>query len=119
MKDYYEILEVSQDATAEEIHQAYRLLAIKWHPDRNKGPDAVRKMQEINEAYVVLKNKLSRELYDNIECSGENCMESDDNEQHYSSYEPTDRSSGNNTSSCYYGWIAAMIFIHLMRACSQ
>ncbi|KAJ6744124.1 CHAPERONE DNAJ-DOMAIN SUPERFAMILY PROTEIN, partial [Salix purpurea] len=50
--DYYKILEVDYDATDEKIRLNYRKLALKWHPDKHKGDDAVTtKFQEINEAY--------------------------------------------------------------------
>jgi hypothetical protein len=65
-KDYYGILEINQDASDEEIKAAFRRLAIKWHPDKNPGTDTTHKMQELNEAYVVLKDKEARERY-NIE----------------------------------------------------
>ncbi|RLF37676.1 MAG: hypothetical protein DRN00_05275, partial [Thermoplasmata archaeon] len=52
-KDYYEILGVSRNATKEEIKRAYRRLALKYHPDRNKSPEAEEKFKEISEAYAV------------------------------------------------------------------
>ena len=56
MKDPYQILGVSRDATDEEITKAYRKLAKKYHPDLNPGdPTAEQKMQEINEAYDMIK----------------------------------------------------------------
>lgn len=63
-KDYYEILGVSKDATDQEIKAAYRRLALQWHPDRNKSPEAESKFKEINEAYEVLSNKEKRAAYD-------------------------------------------------------
>ena len=63
-KDFYEILGVSRDASVEEIKKAYRRLALKWHPDRNKDPEAEKKFKEINEAYEVLSDPGKRQAYD-------------------------------------------------------
>ncbi len=53
-RDYYEVLGVSRDASAEDIQQAYRKLARRHHPDVNKNPGAEERFKEINEAYHVL-----------------------------------------------------------------
>ncbi len=63
-RDYYQVLGVSRDASAEEIKQAYRRLARTYHPDINKAPDAEAKFKEINEAYEVLSDEERRQLYD-------------------------------------------------------
>ncbi|KAG5224298.1 dnAJ protein [Salix suchowensis] len=64
-KDYYKILEVDYDATDEKIRLNYRKLALKWHPDKHKGDEAVTtKFQEINEAYNVLRDPDKRFDYD-------------------------------------------------------
>ncbi|MEM2782528.1 MAG: molecular chaperone DnaJ [Candidatus Hadarchaeales archaeon] len=64
MKDYYEILGVSRNASKEEIKRAYRELAMKYHPDRNKSPEAEEKFKEISEAYAVLSDDQKRAEYD-------------------------------------------------------
>lgn len=63
-KDYYEILGVPRNATKEEIKRAYRRLALQYHPDRNKSPDAEEKFKEISEAYAVLSDDEKRRIYD-------------------------------------------------------
>lgn len=62
MKDYYQILGVSKNASEEEIKKAYRKLAHKYHPDRTGGDE--NKFKEINEAYQVLIDKNKRNQYD-------------------------------------------------------
>lgn len=65
MKDYYKILEVSINASKDEIKKAFRSLAKKYHPDRNTNDkNALMKFQEVNEAYEVLSNEDSRKEYD-------------------------------------------------------
>jgi curved DNA-binding protein len=64
-RDYYEILGVPKGTGAEEVKRAYRKLAMKWHPDRNKGNKAAEeKFKEINEAYAVLSDAEKRAQYD-------------------------------------------------------
>jgi molecular chaperone DnaJ len=63
-RDYYEVLGVSRNASKEEIKQAYRRLAMQYHPDRNKSPDAEEKFKEISEAYGVLSDDDKRRQYD-------------------------------------------------------
>jgi len=60
----YETLEVSQNATADEIKKAYRKLARKYHPDVNKSPEAEEKFKEINGAYEILSDEEKRKKYD-------------------------------------------------------
>jgi len=63
-RDYYEVLGVSRDASADEIKKSYKKLAIKFHPDRNPGDDtAVDKFKEASEAYEVLSHEEKRARY--------------------------------------------------------
>jgi molecular chaperone DnaJ len=65
MVDYYQTLEVSKDATAEQIKKAYRKQALKYHPDRNpEDKTAEAKFKEISEAYDVLSDENKRRIYD-------------------------------------------------------
>ena len=64
-KDYYEILGLDKDAGQKQIKEAYRKLAFKYHPDRNKEhPESAEKMKRINEAYAVLSDPGKRREYD-------------------------------------------------------
>ena len=66
-KDYYEILGIKKSASEDEIKKAYRTLAKKYHPDKNKGnKEAENKFKEISEAYAVLSDKEKREQYDRL-----------------------------------------------------
>lgn len=64
LKDYYKILRVSRNASAEDIKTAYRMMSMKWHPDKNPDANVTSIMQEINEAYAILKDQKKRERYD-------------------------------------------------------
>ena len=65
MKDLYAVLGVSLTATPEDIKQAYRKLAMRFHPDRNpENPDAEERFQGIKEAYEILSDPEKRRTYD-------------------------------------------------------
>ncbi len=55
-KDYYKILNISRNASEDEIKHAYRKLALKYHPDKNPDPSAEERFKEIAEAYDVLSD---------------------------------------------------------------
>ncbi|NIQ37266.1 MAG: DnaJ domain-containing protein [Proteobacteria bacterium] len=70
-RDYYEVLGVSRNATGDQVKKAYRKLALKYHPDRNKGnKEAEERFKEINEAYAVLSDKEKRQQYDTFGAEG-------------------------------------------------
>ena len=63
-KDYYEILGISKTADENEIKKAYRKLAIKYHPDKNKSKSAGEAFKKVNQAFSILKDKDKRKHYD-------------------------------------------------------
>ncbi|MHB8605674.1 MAG: molecular chaperone DnaJ [Thermoplasmatota archaeon] len=69
-RDYYEILGVAKSASPEEIKKAYRQLALKFHPDRNKEPGAEDKFKEVSEAYAALSDAEKRRVYDQFGHAG-------------------------------------------------
>lgn len=66
MADYYSVLGVAKNASLAEIKSAYRKLALKWHPDKNKEPGAEQKFKEINQAYEVLSDQNKKQTYDQV-----------------------------------------------------
>ena len=65
-RDYYEVLGVQRGASKDLIKDAYRKLAMQFHPDRNKSPEAEEKFKEISEAYAVLSDDQKRQQYDTL-----------------------------------------------------
>src|SRR5947208_5243041 len=68
--DYYDILGVSRNASAEDVKKAFRRLAMKYHPDRNKDDSAEARFKEIGEAYEVLSDPEKRTAYDRFGHAG-------------------------------------------------
>ena len=93
--DYYELLQIDASATFEQIHKAYRSLAMRYHPDHNPSPGASSMMSSINEAYAVLSEPSRRRLYD----------------QQRSKTQPSDFASSILGAACdrllKHGWIVA------------
>jgi len=69
-RDYYDILSVPRNANKDDIKNAYRKLALQYHPDRNKSPEAEGKFKEISEAYAVLSDDEKRAQYDQFGHAG-------------------------------------------------
>src|SRR6266511_6012767 len=67
-RDYYEVLGVGKDASADEIKKAFRRQAIQHHPDKEGGDET--KFKEVNAAYEVLKDPAKRQLYDQFGHAG-------------------------------------------------
>ena len=64
-KDFYKVLNIPKAATVDEVKKAYRKLALKYHPDKNKGSkEAEEKFKEVAEAYEALSDPQKREIYD-------------------------------------------------------
>jgi len=63
-KDFYSVLGLKKSASEDEIKKAYRKLALKYHPDKNKAPEAAEKFKQVAEAYEVLKDPEKKKVYD-------------------------------------------------------
>src|SRR5512136_972275 len=65
-RDYYEVLGVQKGSSKDQIKDAYRKLAMQFHPDRNKDAGAEERFKEISEAYAVLSDDQKRQQYDRL-----------------------------------------------------
>jgi len=74
-EDLYRILNLNPTATSDEIHHAYRSLAMRYHPDRNASAGAVSLMAAINRAYEILKEPSRRAAYDRTQTPRESCID--------------------------------------------
>mmetsp|Transcript_21446 Transcript_21446/g.24295 ORF Transcript_21446/g.24295 Transcript_21446/m.24295 type:complete len:190 (-) Transcript_21446:288-857(-) len=78
-KSLYDVLDVSDDAAPEEIRSAYKKLALKWHPDKNKEhPEAKERFQEVSEAYAILSDAKKRQNYDQFGITDDEDFDFDD-----------------------------------------
>ena len=102
-KDYYAILEVKRDATADDIKTAYRRLARKYHPDVSKEKDAEEKFKEMAEAYETLKDPEKRAAYDQLgsHAPGQEFRPGPDWGQHFG--QPPDGFDESDLSSLFAG----------------
>jgi len=70
-KDYYQVLGIARDASEKDVRRAFRTLAAKHHPDRNRDdPGAEERFKEVNEAYTVLSDPEKRSFYDRYGAAG-------------------------------------------------
>lgn len=69
-KNFYDILGINKNANDDEIKKAYRKLALKYHPDKNKTPQAEERFKQIAEAYEVLSDQRKRDIYDQYGVQG-------------------------------------------------
>ncbi len=83
---YYDVLMVSRNASQEVIRAAFKSLCQKYHPDRNRHPNAERMMQQFNEAYSVLSNPIERRKYDKQLSDYEQKLNQTHSERSYSSF---------------------------------
>ncbi|CAG2058544.1 unnamed protein product [Timema podura] len=93
-KDYYKTLGLSKGASDDDIKKAYRKLALKYHPDKNKAAGAEEKFKEVAEAYEVLSDKKKRDIYDQY---GEDGLKGG------GAQEGPNSAGGNNFSYTYHG----------------
>jgi len=64
MQNHYETLGIAEEATESDIKKAYRVLSLKYHPDRNSDPEAIEKIRKINQAYEILSDSEEKKRYD-------------------------------------------------------
>ncbi len=112
-RDYYEILGVPKGASADQIKQAYRRLALQHHPDRNKAPESTEKFKEISEAYAVLSDEKKRAQYDQYGHAGFDQMYSQEDifrSADFSDFEDVFRSFGIDPFGGFGGGMFGDIF---------
>ncbi len=102
MKNYYELLGVSEKATTDEIKKSYRKMAMKWHPDRNQNnKDAEEKFKEIKIAYETLIDPFKRKNYDNS-LYGKSEKREQNNSQSFNEFEEVFQSFFGNEFSDFF-----------------
>lgn len=109
-RDYYEVLGVARDADAAAIKQAYRKLAIKFHPDRNQEAGAEDRFKEVSEAYAVLSDGEKRKRYDQFGHAGIDQQYSAEDIFRGADFEDIFRGFGFGTGSGGVGSIFDMFF---------
>ncbi len=95
-KDYYKILDIPKTASADEVKKAYRKLAVKYHPDKNKDDKAAEeKFKEVNEAHEILKDETKRKEYDSLAEDYRN-YEKSGGKQGFDGYSQSSRNQGSS-----------------------
>ncbi|KAK2152811.1 hypothetical protein LSH36_317g03065 [Paralvinella palmiformis] len=89
-KDYYEILGVTKDCSEDDVKRAYKKLALKYHPDKNKAPGATEAFKAIGNAFAVLNDSEKKRRYDELGCEAERVP----NHRHSHGYYEYDYSRG-------------------------
>ena len=102
MKDYYSLLGIAFPSSLDEINNAYRQMAKRWHPDLNPGKDVSEMMKDINEAAEILRDPVKKKRYDveYIVAFGENReQKKEDTRYENSTYEPKDENLRNDINT--------------------
>lgn len=105
-KDYYEILEVPLCSDQDAIKNAYRKQALEWHPDKHPDEDVTTIMQDINEAYAILKDPIKRKRYDqeyaNFKRTSSNFTQEQNNSSSQGNSTYQNHSEGTKSHKKYY-----------------
>jgi len=114
MKDYYYILGISKDSSKDEIKRAYHILAHQFHPDKNNGNE--KRFKEINEAYRILSNDISRREYDQKNTEASNSFqEKASSYSNKNKQESSNTNIENETNSGIFWWsIGISLFLFLV-----
>ena len=105
-KDYYEILEVPLCSDQDAIKNAYRKQALEWHPDKHPDEDVTTIMQDINEAFAILKDPIKRKRYDqeyaNFKRTSSNFTQEQNNSSSQGNSTYQNHSEGTKSHKKYY-----------------
>lgn len=88
-KDYYEILAIARDANDDQIKKAYRKMALKFHPDKNKAPQSTDAFKKVSQAFACLSDVDKRRMYDQ-HGNEDNFNQRYQNQFHEEEFDPND-----------------------------